>query len=265
MKDLRFLLLAPGICAITLGLVDVRHIATATPWHDAPDVMVVTALPPLPDVAAAIRHNPFDGAPAPPSTSVQPTKAGEPPSQQPILVPGSPTSAGSVPNPGGDLDVGTTADASAVLASSGDSAAIYVLSTVVGNGRPPLAMLRNGSDTDIVGIGDSIGKRRITNIVSQGIEFSDGSRLAIAAAPAGSSPTPPPSRLQSAPPATSTAPPLGPAPRATSTVKPPLLLNASGAPIIQPSPYQFGPLATPAPGTTPAPVPHYYLPLSANH
>jgi hypothetical protein len=272
MMNLRNLWLFPGIVVFVAGLVAEEHPAKATTWQDAPQSLAIAAVPNLPSVAGTIKRNPFDGAPSTVALATSsPSALANVPTPGLTPMPGTPTTGIGVPNPGGNLDIGSTGDPSAVVAANSTTSMIYVISTVVGDGRPPLAMLQNGPDTDIVGIGDMIGRHRITRIVPQGIEFDDGSRLAVAAAPASDASgnttggnqngqngqtslgtMPAPQVNQTTPQPNTTE---APQPAATSGASAP-----NGPPVINPSPYTFGPLATPQPGTTPAPVPHFYPP-----
>jgi hypothetical protein len=267
MKDLRALWALPGLIVFSAGLIGEEHPAKATVWQDAPHSLTIAAIQNLPTVASTIKRNPFDGVPATPSPAAAPNSGGTATAVV-TPMPGTPLLGAGVPNPGANLNIGSTGDPSAVVAQGDVAATVYVISTVTGDGRPPLAMLKNGNDTDIVGVGDMIGRHRITRIVPQGIEFDDGSRLAVASSPSdggqnsqqnpsGSNPygnnT---SGAQQAPEAPVAAPTPGPNTASTNSAG----SSPSGPPVINPSPYTFGPLATPIPGTTPAPVPHFYPP-----
>jgi hypothetical protein len=88
--------------------------------------------------------------------------------------------AGMVPNPGGGgPDV--IAAAGGLVPQNGN-ANITVIGTVTGGSRDAVAMVQNGTDIDYVHVGDYLGQHRVTAIVAQGIEFDDGSRLAISTA-----------------------------------------------------------------------------------
>jgi hypothetical protein len=267
-KRLRALWALPGLVVFIAGLVGEEHPAKATVWQDAPRSMSIAAVPNLPSLSGSIKRNPFDGVPATASPDKS-TNVAFAPNVTITPMPGTPANGTNVPNPGANLNVGQTGDPSAVVAAGDAAGMVYVISTVIGDGRPPLAMLRNGDDTDIVGVGDTIGRHRITRIVPQGIEFEDGSRLAVAASPAADGGQHSADGLQSnespygngvSAPQGNTTPAPGPSSGALSGTSSNSSSTQNGIPVINPSPYQFGPLATPQPGTSPAPVPHFYPP-----
>jgi hypothetical protein len=127
--------------------------------------MIVPQAPPIPRVANAIVRDPFAGAPQtgagqapPPSVDLPAAALGGAPSAK--------TDA-TVPNIAGGAADTTVADASA--------AQLAVRATIVG--RNSVAYVANGTEMDIVRVGDSLGDRRVAAIDLDGIAFTDGSRL----------------------------------------------------------------------------------------
>jgi hypothetical protein len=179
--------LAMGLAAtasLSLALLSGENTsAVADPWTQAPTTMHLIAPPNLPDAVARISRNPFSvpAADAGKPDVAGPTTPGAATVQPPlpalaVAQTGAVTPAGLVPNPGGDVSV---AAAGGMVPDNG-SAMISVIGTVIGNGHAPVALVHNGTEIDYVHVGDYLGTRRVTAILAQGIEFDDGSRLAIA-------------------------------------------------------------------------------------
>lgn len=297
-----------AIGAISAALLSVAaiqppEIATADPWNGAPTSVILTAPPRLPDAVEMIKRDPFVGGPvihdstqqtqgsdgqqvsAVPGIvampAVPPPPRVTPPSLFPIVpspgtpsIPGFPGSGGSnVPNPG-----------SLVPPGSASSATMTVVGTVVGGGRPPVAMISDGSHVDFAHVGDSISGKKITAIVSQGIEFSDGSRVAVSAGTT-NTPTAQPSpsqgdRILMDPPVaaprgssnttqTPGAYPTAFDPRnlgnpALATARPQTnpfdSVQGAAPPTLTPGNYPFGGPPTLSPGESAAPLPRYVQP-----
>jgi hypothetical protein len=81
---------------------------------------------------------------------------------------------GAVPN-----IAGAPADLAMNDASAGSEMTLVVRATIVG--KHSVAYVANGSEMDIVRVGDSLGDRRIASIDLEGIAFTDGSRLDLVA------------------------------------------------------------------------------------
>jgi hypothetical protein len=153
--------------------------AVADVWTNAPQTMHLVAPLNLPDAVKRISRDPFalssDDAGDQSKSTSSPNVSMAPNAATAIVPPGTVSPSGLVPNPGGGVDVA----AAGILPQNGD-AQISVVGTVVGGSGRPVALVKNGSEIDYVHVGDYLGSRRVTGIYAQGIEFSDGSRLAIA-------------------------------------------------------------------------------------
>lgn len=260
---IRWAFIGAGLCALVASfLIMTQKHASADTWKDAPQSMRVDAPTRLPAVAQIIRRDPFSGAPQPSSAASSQTPNGIAPPQQGPGVPSFAQGAGVpgiVPNPGGMPGI----------APPSGSEELYVVGTIVGGAGRPLALVRMGNEADVVGVGDAIGDRRIERIVPQGIEFSDGSRLAVdsdrgsqarPAQPVLPMPgrnTLPPSPMPFAPP-----PPRGViiSPPAPAPAQQPA---GEGGLVIDPlqKQYQFGAQPTLGPNQTPPPQRRLYTPL----
>jgi hypothetical protein len=115
-------------------------------------------------IAAVISRDPFDGAPtrAPaadpvPGNAVQTPETGSAPIRTRASL--------------GDLDVPNIADAGI----PGEPLTLAVRATIVGNN--PVAYVENGTEMDIVRLGDTLGEERVVKIDLRGLTFADGSRL----------------------------------------------------------------------------------------
>jgi hypothetical protein len=142
--------------------------------------MVFTTAPMPPAVAGQIHRDPFAGAPNVPA----PADPGAP-SAEPL-----PTDRGDV---GGAVPniAGAPADLAMNPAGGGTEMTLVVRATIVG--KHSVAYVANGSEMDIVRVGDSLGDRRIAAIDLEGIAFTDGSRLDLVASYE-ATPAPPPVR-----------------------------------------------------------------------
>jgi hypothetical protein len=126
--------------------------------------MVFTTVPMPPAVAGQIRRDPFAGAPNVPASTDVNASAPEPlPSDRGDV-------GGAVPN-----IAGAPADVAMNAAPAAAEVTLVVRATIVG--KHSVAYVANGSEMDIVRVGDSLGDRRIVAIDLDGIAFSDGSRL----------------------------------------------------------------------------------------
>jgi hypothetical protein len=269
-----------GILATTTTLVGlsvaIEGQAAPNDWAGAPHTIAASPPPDLPDVAAVMSKDPLTPIPEKAAsralTLAQIIAAGNtrPDAQQSVVnVPAFPSGL-QVPNPGPNgMPMGTITNQSAA------SPDIYVVTTVVGGRRPARALIQNGSDTEIVNVGDQIGTRRITRIVTQGVEFDDGSRVAVSPGQnsgvsaetdtfstkgAGAQAT----QSGAIAGVTGGTPPITTPVTAAPQIPNQPTVQSNGTPVVNASPYPFGPLPTPAPGTTPAPVPHYFGPQPAN-
>ena len=132
--------------------------------------ITIPAASPIPRVAEAIKRDPFSGAPAEPVAAdaaasadgdVRPAEAA---SSKNAL------DSDSVPN----ISAGGVPPAVAAAPAM----TLVVRATIVG--KNSVAYVANGTEMDIVRMGDSLGDRRIRKIDIEGIAFDDGSRLDLA-------------------------------------------------------------------------------------
>ena len=135
-----------------------------------PRIASITMPPsaPIPRVAEAIVRDPFAGAPVEPAALERPAPSGD----TVPAIPASPSDAAggttdSVPNIGNAMPPAAAAPTPAV--------SLIVRATIVG--KTSVAYVANGSEMDIVRVGDSLGDRRVTTIDLEGIAFDDGTRL----------------------------------------------------------------------------------------
>ena len=245
--------------------------AMADPWSGSPQKMTIDSAPKLPDVNKIIKRDPFSGAPVDKNApqkqfentgqNIQNTLVPNP-GQINITPQNGPGAPVFGPNTKPDPTVGT------VFSDNGNSQAdIFVIATMIGSGKP-LALIANGKSTDIVGVGDSLGSKKIRRIVSQGIEFVDGTRLGVEhrtqiqfSLPLGQNqqtvPDPGIPVNQIKPTVNQNKIPYSYGQNNNPTD------NRSTDPINQPSTppnYNFGPLPTPLPGRTPASIPRLFTP-----
>ena len=237
----------------------------------------------LPDVNGVIRRDPFSGALQLETKVIDGTTT---------TVVGS--ASGSIPNAGQMMiqaqngprppvfgpNVMNVPNAGSIMPTQGSSGDVSVIATMIGGGKP-LALIANGQTTDIVGVGDYLGRRRITRIVSQGIEFSDGGRLSVAAR--ASSTLAQPTLMNQQTPGESgvmTTPmqnvgtsrqggQQNPIQEITPTQNQPTSQpsadanGVNGVPSMNPVQYNFGGLPTPSPGSSPAVINRLFTPPPA--
>jgi hypothetical protein len=141
--------------------------------------MVFTTAPMPPAVAGQIRRDPFAGAPNVPAT------APNAPAAEPLPIDRG-DAGGTVPN-----IAGAPADLAMNASAAGTEMTLVVRATIVG--KHSVAYVANGTEMDIVRVGDSLGDRRIAEIDLEGIAFTDGSRLDLVASYE-ATPAPPPVR-----------------------------------------------------------------------
>ena len=266
--------------------IGIEGLAKADPWQGAPHMMIIERPPNLPDVRKIIKQDPFASTPI--TVSIVKNTLSNQNGQNPNLpvtngngtsivgvgntsdlIPTfrsgvTPTSSTVVPNPGsvnipqfnGSIPSGVGPQGSVI-------GQIYVIATIISGDGSASALLKNGNTTDVVKVGDYIGSSKIIRIVEKGIEFSDGSRIAVSPAPndisvAESMPKNSQGTANSMTMPTSSDPNTLLAPSAAQSNANQAQSSGNGAPTIDRAPYQFGPASTPVPGTTPAPVPRYY-------
>jgi len=271
MQITRFSFIGAACLIVVAGLDSERRAALADPWVGAPSTMKIHSEPRLPDVNRVIRRDPFSGVIV--ATLQSPNGS---------VVSASGLPPGDVPNPGQinvapqngprppvfGPNVMQVPNAGTITPNDGSSADISVIATMTGNGKP-LALIANGTSTDIVGVGDVLGRRKITRIVSQGVEFADGGRLSVTSRSSVTSPGILPPNAGNLIPTSSNAGSgflPGAQPQRQETV--PIQTQQSqsngnglnGVPSSNPTQYNFGSLPTPAPGTTPAQINRLYTP-----
>ena len=230
---LTIFLCAIALLALTLQSPRPLRVRAAA-WAAAPTVLRLPGPTPTPNLETLLRRDPF----VPPKgvaiirQSPNATQNGIPSN---LPFPGAPGgSQPIVPNPG------------AIEGTQN----VAVLGIILGDHHRPMALIQIGSTTAVVGPGDSIGTRRIASITSNGIVFTDKSRLAISlgALPAGSSAAAPLAAppLAAPPPtiATPTPAPTSP-PRTPPTLPPYYRVNPAYFPFVMP-----GPNSSPIPTVT---------------
>ena len=136
--------------------------------------LTIPASSPLPRVAEAIRRDPFEGAPQEAGfdrQSVPPASAEDGTAR--------PTQTFAADFPDNDHVPNIATGAAMPDAAQAPAPTLVVRATIVG--RTSVAYVANGSEMDIVRVGDSLGDRRVVKIDIEGIAFDDGTRLDLAA------------------------------------------------------------------------------------
>jgi hypothetical protein len=238
---LRFLLITSSIALMVAPSLDLRHsVFAANPTPTPMQAITVPKATAAPDLSHLITRDPFSGAPGTTViASVQIT-----PKPLPSMVPAPAAGGNGVPNIGGTPTDGV----------------LYVRATIVSHdpSHPSLALLQNGQSIDVVRVGDTLGDKKVTQIVTSGILLSDHSFITIAATPGAGTPITPAIRPMAT--AIPTPPVLGtPQPQVTPVVeyvypaypqtRPTPVPPENGMPTVNPQPYTFG--ATPNPSATP--------------
>ena len=244
----RFCLITASSLLIVAAFVGAHLRAQADEWAQAPREMKIYAPKRLPDAVAEIARDPFAGVTKSPTAVAN--APGAPNAAMPSIPNGLPVPGGQVPNPG-----------SVVPSGGAPEATLQVEGVVLGLGHAPVAMIKNGTDTDFVHVGDYLGSHKIVSIQQQGIEFDDGTRLAVATAPANLGPSAPSGQfIAPGGPTGAGVNPAPPAPIVPVTPTPVPTLAPNDVPTVGPGNYNMGPPPTPAPGSSPQPILHQLSP-----
>ena len=247
--------------------------ALADPFTNAPQKIMISSKPNLPDVKSVIRRDPFNGAPVDKDSpnANKSASPGSPGFSAPANIISNVPNAGTIfggPNiPVFGPGAMQVPNAGSIVPGGGAVASeVTVSATMIGNGKP-LALIANGTTTDIVGVGDAIGSRIIRRIVSQGIEFEDGSRVSVVHNSGQSTPT-----IQNTDALNNNSSiqvdPSQSVPNANQQKNRinglnqslPTTTNSNNVPVINPTPYKFGASPTLSPDQTPAPINRLYTP-----
>jgi hypothetical protein len=132
-------------------------------------IVTIDLRPPLPPVASLITRDPFAGNPALAASAVN--QAGT--AHRNRSSAGATAAAGPDPSDGSSSVV--VPDIEVRSGPAATTLTLVLRATIVG--PEPVAYVANGTQMDIVRVGDILGVRRVTRIDLRGIAFADGTRL----------------------------------------------------------------------------------------
>jgi len=150
-----------------------------------------------PDIEALIRRDPFSGDPAARESSVSAgdgaASAGDGASRADAAAGRASASSGSGASQAAVPDIVPAAMPSMLAQTDGGREAKLALRATI-TGPNPVAYIVDGSDMQIVRVGDTLGSRRVAAIDLRGVVFSDGTRLDLAGSGVAAEPTDRPTR-----------------------------------------------------------------------